>query len=109
MIGLPKRILRKIDEEAKASGIPRSDIVARIVYEYYKENLGPALSHFNVYEDHVTIKDEDLERYVDVQVKGGRLYCTYDETESCGHVDYAWQIDRVQDMIRRGDIKKRGS
>lgn len=39
----------------------------------------------------------------------GNLYCIYDESESCEHIGFAWQIDKVQSLMKSGAVRKRGS
>jgi len=107
MITLPKRILKKVDQEARGSGQARSDILERVVYEYYKDKLGPALSHVNVFEDHVTLQDEELDRSVDVQIRNGHLYCWEDKTEVCEHTQFLWELPKVAEELRKHGFKER--
>ena len=60
----------------------------------------PALEHFNVFEDHVTVIDRKKRRIVDVYFRNNHVYCELCEKEKCEHVDYALKLPKVQKTLR---------
>ena len=76
--------------------------------------------HVNVYEDHITVternmdgleKDRIINIYLKVNGKGVlRLWCEYDEDFVCPHVDYAWTLPEIQEMVQgqkeKGNLKE---
>lgn len=73
-----------------------SDLVAYLLDQIDGQKVEPRLEHINVFEDHITIRDNKLKREVDVYVKNeNELWCSYDDSFDCIHVGYAWAIPKV--------------
>ena len=82
--------VRKRCEELKILG-PRPDL--------------PALEHFNVNQDHVTVIDHKRRMFADVYFREGHVYCELCEKENCEHVQYVLGLSKVQEALkRRGGI-----
>ena len=66
----------------------------------------PALEHFNVNQDHVTVIDHKRRMFADVYFREGHVYCELCEEEDCEHVKYALDLPKVQKALeRKGGIK----
>lgn len=83
-----------------------TEAVRHLITEKYSEleregKAPPRFSHFNIYEDHVTVRDNLDSDLYDVYVKDRQLYCERDKSFSCEHVNYAYTIEKVQDALRR--------
>ena len=77
------------------------------------------LSHFNVLDDHIAIRESNYDKkgddrvvFVYVKLNGNgimRLWCEEDQSFDCWHVKYAWTLPDVQAMvqyqIRNGNAK----
>lgn len=55
----------------------------------------PALEHFNVNQDHVTVIDHKRRMFADVYFREGLVYCELYEEENCEHVKYALSLSQV--------------
>ncbi len=72
-----------------------------------------AFIHINTYEDHVTIKEISLgsSRIINVFVKPRAdtiyLYCDYDDSDDCEHVEYLFADPEISDYLRSW-LKKNG-
>lgn len=78
-----------------------------------------ALTHVNVLDDHITLhernfggsgKDRVVIIYTKLNGRGVmRLWCDTDESYSCWHVEYAWTLPDVQEMVQlqkeKGNMK----
>ncbi|MCS7116538.1 MAG: hypothetical protein NZ896_03610 [Nitrososphaerales archaeon] len=68
-----------------------------------EEKRKPRFEHFNVYEDHVTIRDNEAKRLIDVYVRnqGIRkiLWCEFCKSQECVHVGYAWSLPYIQKVL----------
>jgi len=77
--------------------------VTMVLYEGFDEKNwlteSRQLTHFNVYEDHVTLFDKKLDHLVDVYFRNGKVFCTFDEAEDCDHVRFVFTIPKVVDML----------
>ena len=61
----------------------------------------PALEHFNVNQDHVTVIDHKRRMFADVYFRNDRIYCELCEEEDCEHVKYALSLSKVQKTLER--------
>ena len=60
--------------------------------------------HVNMYEDHVKILDNNLEKHgriVSVYFRGTRAWCDYCEEHICVHIQYAWEIPEVRRVLEK--------
>lgn len=68
------------------------------------------LSHFNVLDDHIAIRESNYDKkgdervvFVYVKLNGNgimRLWCEEDQSFDCWHVKYAWTLPDVQAMVQ---------
>jgi len=110
-----QRKTKRIDEilEKRLRGYrSRGEFTASAIREYLKEfidDLSPRFEHFNVYEDHVTIFDNENKRLIDVYFRAGQAYCEYDEAFDCEHIQFALSLpDVVNPLNERGWIIRDG-
>ena len=61
----------------------------------------PALEHFNVNQDHVTIIDRRRRSFADVYFRNNHVTCELCEEENCEHVKYALSLSKVQKALKR--------
>ncbi len=73
----------------------------------HKEELQPALEHFNISENGVSILDRTLAddptsrgRIIDVYFKPDKVWCEYCESARCQHVKFALDLPEVQEILR---------
>jgi hypothetical protein len=64
----------------------------------------PKLKHFNVHEDHVTVMDEELGMLVDVYIRDKKLHCDYDLSDSCEHVEFVKNIEKVRKKLEKEGV-----
>ena len=58
--------------------------------------------HVNMYDDHVKILDNKLDRMgriVSVYFRDARAWCDYCEEHMCVHIQYAWEIPDVREVL----------
>jgi len=102
-ISLPEEMVEEIDRVIqqrpelgyKSVGSFVTSAVRRMI-----EETGPALEHFNVYEDHVTVIDRRRRTLVNVYFRNGNVYCDVCEEKDCEHVQYALSIPKVEQALR---------
>ena len=69
----------------------------------------PALEHFNVYEDHVTVMDRRRRMFADVYFRNKQVYCALRHEEDCEHVEYALNLPKVERILsRKGWVIREG-
>ena len=89
---------------AKNQGVTNiSQFIDLAIRDKIKEFKVASLSHVSTYEDHVKILDLMLDargRIVAVYFNNdGSPYCDYCKTPDCVHVQFAWEIPKVRDML----------
>lgn len=102
-ISLPEEMIEKVAkiiEERPELGYKSIssfiiDAVRRLI-----EETKPALEHFNVYDDHVTVIDHKLRRLVNVYFTNDRVYCELCQATECPHIQYALNIPKIQEALR---------
>ena len=60
----------------------------------------PILEHFNVNQDHVTVIDRKRRMFADVYFRNNRVYCELCEKETCEHVKYTLNLQKVQKALQ---------
>ncbi|MCP8308933.1 MAG: hypothetical protein H3Z54_09610 [archaeon] len=73
------------------------------------EEPKPIITHFNLYENHVTLFDRQLDRLVDVYIKADDRYwwliCDVCQSTSCAHVDFSEGIDKLNQVMERKGLR----
>jgi len=81
-----------------------TEIVRSLINWYYhahETELRPKLEHWNLNENGVSITDRQLNRIIQVWFKPDRIWCEYDESSDCKHVDFALDLPEVQEILRK--------
>jgi len=60
----------------------------------------PRFDHFNMGVHGVRITDRQLHRIADIRFKPEGIYCELDESESCGHIEFALTVPEIKEIIR---------
>ena len=113
-VRLPKDMVNAIEEflktdQAKKMGFLHitdvvTDAARQVLKSYgYYSTLKPRFIHFNVYEDHVSIIDNELpeaQKWVDVFFREDRPFCERCEKFDCEHVEFALSLPKVEKTLR---------
>ena len=84
------------------------DAVRRRAEELRVFMLSPRFEHFNTYEDHATIRDKKLGRYVDIYPhRNGELWCENCESTDCEHVQYSLTVPKIVEPLKKQGWKHR--
>jgi len=89
------------EELAKIGVVSIGGVVAHLLDKVEGKEPKARLEHFNTYEDHITIRDLQLSKFVDVYVRDRKLYCSECNSDSCLHVGFAWSIPKVIKILSR--------
>ena len=102
-VSLPEEMVGEIDgviEQRPGLGYKG---VGSFVISTVRRMIGetrPALEHFNVYEDHVTVIDHRRRTLADIYFRDGNVYCELCEEKECEHVQYALSIPKIEQALR---------
>jgi len=113
-VKVPQDLIKEVDSVVGKHGFrSRAEFVKeatrRLLTSYgisfRTEELRPPLEHFNLSENGVWVLDREIEpskgRIVEVVFKPDRVFCVYDESNGCRHVDFALQLPEVQEILRK--------
>jgi len=109
-VSLPKELIDKIDsiiKNGKFGYESRPEFIKEAIRKRLSElgyeinQIVHALKVWNIGKDSVTIFDETLNRWVNVQIKEEKIICELDRSEDCTHVKFASEIPQVVAMFRR--------
>jgi len=97
----------KTDQARKMGFLHITDIATEAVREFLND-LGyypsrPRFQHYNVYEDRVTIIDNDAPKgkeWVDVWFRGDKPFCEYCQESDCDHIQFILEIPEVVQGLR---------
>jgi hypothetical protein len=99
---LKKRIL----ELAEEKGISANALILTVLNDWLDRYGAPRFKHFNIYQDHITIYDNNIGGLVDVYKRGKKLICKLDGTNKCDHVRFCHTLKEVQALIEKGQLQK---
>jgi len=60
----------------------------------------PRYDHFNMGVHGVRITDRQLHRIADIRFRPEGIYCELDESENCGHIEFALTVPEIKEIIR---------
>ena len=87
---------KRIQEKLGISS--RADVLRHLITIYPLPP--PSFEHVNTYHDHATIRDNVLDRQVDVCFKeDGGVFCELCNLEDCHHVDYVRSLPSVKKLL----------
>ena len=107
-VNVKKSLLDEVErvqrtDEAKKAGITNAaqfvDLALREALEKFERRR---FEHINMYEDHVKILDNKLERagrIVSVYFREAKAWCEYCDEHMCVHIQYAWEIPDVREAL----------
>lgn len=124
-ISIKKELADAVDEFVKK----HPDIGFRSIAEFVEdamrrraESLGilkypikTRFEHCNVYEDHVTIMDNEINKLIDVYFRSDKPFCEYCEESNCDHTRFILELPKVVKVLQEhgwvieGDKIVRGS
>jgi len=81
-----------------------TEVVRALISRYYREHqeeLPPMIEHFNTYEDHITLRDHRIGRYVDIFARDGKLWCEQCEGSKCEHIEYALSVPEIIRVLEK--------
>ncbi len=107
-VNVKKSLLDEVErvrrtDEAKKAGITNAaqfvDLALREALEKFERRR---FEHINMYEDHVKILDNKLGRagrIVSVYFREAKAWCEYCDEHMCVHIQYAWEIPDVREVL----------
>jgi len=106
-IKLPNDLVSSMDKLIGTYGFKsRAEIVKEalrdLLAQYKTPNTieQPRYDHFNMGVHGVRITDRQLHRIADIRFSPEGIYCELDESESCGHIDFALTVPEIKEIIR---------
>ena len=105
-IKLPNDLVTSMDKLIGTYGFKsRAEIVKEALRELltkYKapEPPLPRYDHFNMGVHGVRITDRQLHRIADIRFRPEGIYCELDESENCGHIEFALTVPEIKEIIR---------
>jgi hypothetical protein len=97
---------RRYDQKSKSGQVSKSfsKYVNDLILESIEadENLSlqaPFMQKIGLQDNSIMIKDNKINRIVEVQVHGKDLICMHDERKDCVHVGYAYALPEVYKLM----------
>ena len=103
-VNVKENLMSEVESIIKTTGMNASGItnpsqfVDAAIKEKLEKETRQRFEHVGVYEDHVKILDnklDRLDRIVSVYFKDDAAWCDYCEKNFCVHIQYVWTIDEV--------------
>ena len=65
----------------------------------------PRFEHFNTLKDHATIRDNKLDRYINVYPRpNGKMWCELCDDTECEHIEMALTVPEIVEPLKRMDL-----
>lgn len=109
-VSLPKELIDKIDliiKNGRFGYESRPEFIKEAIRKRLSElgyeinQIVHTLKVWNVTKDRVTIFDETLNRWVNVNIGDNRVMCELDRSEDCTHVRFVTEIPEVITLFKR--------
>lgn len=106
---IPRGLSDEIDEfletgEAKKRGYyNKREFISNAIRKALEEYHTQLFQHVNTYEDKIRLKDPKQKSFIDVYIKGPKLYCDTCEDFKCIHIAWCWYYEPITT-----DLKKHG-
>lgn len=104
-VNIPPEVAKVVDAVYEKYGFKsRDEFIRDAVKRRLEEmNLWPPqrrITHFNVYQDHVTVIDSELKNlWIDLYIRNRQLRCSYCERNNCIHTEFARDIPQVAKVL----------
>ena len=106
LIRMNLTLKKRIFELAEEKGISANALILTVLNDWLDRYGTPRFQHFKVYQDHITIYDNNIGGLVDVYKRGKKLICRIDSSSQCDHVKFCYTLKEVQALIEKGQIQK---
>lgn len=93
------RLFLDHQEALERMGVKDADDLLNLAIDKVSRMREPRerLEHFNVYQDHVTVQDNQLNgKLVNVYIRDRKFVCDHDNSSDCIHVGYAMSLPEVK-------------
>ena len=102
-ISLHADLVRKVDEVIDTGGKgydTRAEVVKDAIRRFLEQlEAEQRMEHLNVYEDHVIVRDNVLNRTVFVYLRNGVMTCDLCESNDCLHTRYVQTLPQVKEKM----------
>ena len=79
-----------------------TDLVIMLVNKEFEDiTTSHPLEHYNTYDDHITIRDHTIGRYIDIWPKDGELWCELCEKISCRHIRFVTSLPQIMEKLEK--------
>lgn len=106
LIRMTPTLKKRIFELAEEKGISANALILTVLNDWLDRYGTPRFKHFNIYQDHITIYDNNIGGLVDVYKRGKKLICKLDNTSQCDHVKFCHTLKEIQTLIEKGQLQK---
>ena len=102
-------LVERFDQIQEKLGITsRAEVLRHLITIYPLPP--PRFVHINTYDDHATVKDNVLERNVDVYFKADdEVFCELCGLKDCHHIEFVLSLPQVQRILDDRGWKRKSS
>jgi len=110
-VGIPEEIIEVIDRVVNAQKFgyrSRADLILegtkRLLRELGEYPSKPRFEHYNCYEDHVTLIDNQLGgKWIDIYFRNDKPFCELCEKHNCEHIGFILELpDVIEELKKHG-------
>lgn len=83
----------------KPKNLKNNELVEVTIQKVYADK--EIMEHFNIYEDHITIRDNRIGRYIDIYPKDNELWCEFCQAKNCEHIRFALTVPEVEKVLEK--------
>jgi hypothetical protein len=104
--------LKEQKQEGKPRKIALGAFIEDLIWPLLEEDellrkYGPFLEEFAVEEEKIFIKDNRLDKLVELTFRNNVLFCDHDRSDNCVHIGFAWAIPKVYKFLSAHGHKKK--
>ncbi len=104
-VNIPPEVAKVVDAVYEKYGFKSRDEFIRDAVKRRLEEMSlwppqRRITHFNVYQDRVTVIDSELKNlWIDLYIRDRQLRCSYCERNDCIHTEFAMDIPQVAKVL----------
>jgi len=73
------------------------NVEEQITQQKYKQGI----EKVRIISDTVVLKDNTIDRIIELKIKNGKLYCEFDGKSDCMHVGFAYSIPEINELLNK--------
>ena len=73
----------------------------KVEEQIQQQKYKPEIETVQIISDIIILKDNIINRIVELKIKKGKIFCEFDKKDDCIHVGFAYSIPEVNKLLNK--------